>query len=197
MKILDATFGHPRGLLGRLGGMIMARSTIQRNAWTIRLLTLQPDARSLDVGCGPGALIHTLAEHTPDGLVAGIDTSSVMLKQATRRNAQLIQQERVLLQRASALALPFADATFDIALSANSVQLWPDQLAGVTEMRRVLKRGGQIALVLQPIWVKTNDEVKALGDNLQELLSSAGFHSTSCAFKQMKPIGSVCVLGQK
>jgi ubiquinone/menaquinone biosynthesis C-methylase UbiE len=120
-----------------------------------------------------------------------------MLKQATRNNAQLIQHGRVQLQRASALALPFSDATFDIALSANSVQIWPDQLAGVTEMRRVLKPGGQIAIILQPVWVKTNDEVKALGANLQELLSSAGFHSTSCVFKKMKPIGSVCVLGEK
>jgi ubiquinone/menaquinone biosynthesis C-methylase UbiE len=197
MKILDAAFGHPRGLLGRLGGMIMARSTAERNAWTIRLLTIHLGDHILDVGCGPGALIHALAEHTPDGLVAGIDTSPVMLHQASRRNAQLIQQRRVQLQRASALALPFADATFDIAISANSVQLWPDQLAGVTEMRRVLKPGGQIAIILQPIWVKTSDEVKALGDNLQELLSSAGFRSTSCAFKEMKPIGSVCIVGQK
>ena len=53
------------------------------------------------------------------------------------------------------MSVPFADATFDIALSANSVQLWPDPLAGVTEMRRVLEPGGQIALILQPIWVKT------------------------------------------
>ena len=197
MKILDATFGHPRGLLGRLGGMIMARSTIQRNAWTIRLLTIHPGDHILDVGCGPGALIHALAQHTPDGLVAGIDTSPVMLHQASRRNAGSIQHGRVHLQRASAMALPFADATFDIVLSANSVQLWPNQLAGVTEMRRVLKPGGQIAIILQPVWVKTSDEVKALGDNLQQLISSAGFRSTSCAFKEIKPIGSVCIVGQK
>jgi ubiquinone/menaquinone biosynthesis C-methylase UbiE len=192
MKILDAAFGHPRGLLGRLGGMIMARSTIQRNAWTIRLLTIHPGDHILDVGCGPGALIHALAEHTPDGLIAGIDTSPVILQQATKRNVQLIQRGQVQLQRASALALPFADATFDIALSANSVQLWPDQLAGVTEMRRVLKPGGQVALILQPIWVKTSDEVKALGDSLQTLLTSADFRATRCVFKEMKPIGSVC-----
>jgi ubiquinone/menaquinone biosynthesis C-methylase UbiE len=195
MKILDAAFGHPRGLLGRLGGMIMARSTGERNAWTIAQLTIHPDDHILDVGCGPGALIHALAEYTSEGLIAGIDTSPIMLQQATRRNAQLIQQGQVQLQRASALALPFADATLDIALSANSVQLWPDQLAGVTEMRRVLKPGGQIALILQPIWVKTNDEVKALGGDLLELLSRAGFHSTSCELKEMKPIASVCARG--
>jgi SAM-dependent methyltransferase len=197
MKILDGAFGHPRGLLGRLGGIIMARGAAERNAWTIQQLAIHPHTWSLDIGCGPGALLHALTEHTAEGLVAGIDTSSVMLKQATRRNAQHIQRGRVLLQRASVLALPFADATFDIVLSANSVQLWPDQLAGVTEMRRVLKYGGQIAIILQPVWVKTNAEVRILGDNLQELLSRAGFGSTSCAFKEMKPIGSVCVLGQK
>jgi ubiquinone/menaquinone biosynthesis C-methylase UbiE len=142
-------------------------------------------------------LIHALAKYTFDGLVAGIDTSPLMLMQATRRNAQLIQYGHVRLHRASALALPFADATFDIAVSANSVQIWPDQLAGVTEMRRVLKPGGQIAIVLQPVWVKTNHEVKALGAKVQELLSSTGFHSTRCVFKKMKPIGSVCILGEK
>jgi SAM-dependent methyltransferase len=130
----------------------------------------------------------------PDGLVVGIDTSPVMLKQATRRNAQLIQQGQVQLQRASALALPFADATFDIALSANSVQLWPDQRAGVTEMRRVLKPDGQIALILQPIWVKTNDRsrrwVITYGVTLKR-----GFRSTICAFKEMKPMGA-CVMAE-
>jgi ubiquinone/menaquinone biosynthesis C-methylase UbiE len=197
MKILDAAFAHPRGLLGRLGGMIMARGSGERNAWTIQQLTIHSGDHILDVGCGPGALIHALAEHTPDGLVAGIDTSPLMLEQAIRRNAQPIQRGRVQLHRASALALPFADTTFDISVSANSVQLWPDQLAGVREMCRVLKSGGQIALILQPVWVKTNEEAKVLGDTLQKLLSGAGFSSVSCVFKQMKPIGSVCVVGEK
>ena len=197
MKILDAAFAHPRGLLGRLGGTIMAHGSAERNAWTIAQLTIHSGDHILDVGCGSGALIHALAKYIPDGLAVGIDTSPLMLKQATRRNAQFIQCGCVQLQRASALVLPFVDAAFDIALSANSVQLWPDQLAGVTEMRRVLKPDGQIALILQPVWVRTNEEVKALGDTLQELLSRAGFRSIRCVFKEMRPIGSVCVLGRK
>ena len=39
MEILDLAFGHPRGLLGRLGGMIMARGSAERNAWTIQQLS--------------------------------------------------------------------------------------------------------------------------------------------------------------
>jgi len=55
MKILDAAFAHPRGLLGRLGGTIMARGSAERNAWTIAQLTIHSGDHILDVGCGPGA----------------------------------------------------------------------------------------------------------------------------------------------
>ena len=59
-RILDAAFAHPKGPLGRLGGLIMARSTRQRNEWTISLLNIKDDDRILEVGSGPGALIEAL-----------------------------------------------------------------------------------------------------------------------------------------
>jgi ubiquinone/menaquinone biosynthesis C-methylase UbiE len=195
MIILDAAFAHPRGLLGYLGGIIMARSTGQRNAWTISLLDIQADDRILEVGCGPGALIQMLAASATDGLIVGIDSSPVMLEQAAKRNAQTMYSGRVQLHQGSAIALPFDDASFDTVLSANSVPFWPDQLAGVQEMRRVLKPGGLIAIVLQPVWAKTDDDVRAIGADLLSLLARAGFQSTRLEFKPMKPIASVCALG--
>jgi hypothetical protein len=84
-----------------------------------------------------------------------------------------------------------------MVLSANSVQLWSDQLAGVTEMRRVLKPDGRIALILHPVWVKTNDQVKEIGNELLELLSQRDFQSRSLAFQEMKPIASVGALGMR
>jgi len=150
MKILDAAFAHPRGLLGRLGGTIMARGSAERNISTVAQLTIHPGDHILDVGCGPGALIQALAKCTTDGLVKGIDTSPLMLEQATRRNARLIQLGRVQLQRASALALPFADATFDIAVSANSVQLWPDQLTGAPKYAACSNRVGKLLSFFSP-----------------------------------------------
>jgi trans-aconitate methyltransferase len=84
MKLLDAAFGQPHGLLGRLGGTIMARATAERNIWTIALVDIKPECRILEVGCGPGALIKALAERTTDGFIVGVDPSRVMLKQATK-----------------------------------------------------------------------------------------------------------------
>ena len=195
MNVLDATFGHPRGPLGRLGGVIMARSTKQRNAWMVSLLDIGQDDRILEVGCGPGALIQVLAARATKGVVAGVDLSPVMLQQASRRNAEAIREGRVRLQPGSALALPFEDASFDIALSANSLPFWPDQEAGVKEIRRVLKPGGVVAIILQPRWARTESEVKQIGAGLLALLSKVGFHQARLEVKPMKPIASVCALG--
>src|SRR6266487_4154512 len=148
----------------------MARSTRLRNEWTLSLLAIRRDDRVLEVGCGPGALIQ--APRATEGFVAGVDPSPIMLQQAARRNAEAIGEGRVQLQLGSATALPFEDASFDKALSANSLPFWPDQEAGVKEMGRVLKSGGMIAIILQPSWARTESEVK-----------------------QMKPIASVCALG--
>lgn len=197
MKILDAAFAHPQGLAGRLGAMIMARLTTQRNLWTISLLHLHPEDHILEVGFGPGVLIQEMAKHVPKGRIAGIDASPLMVKQARRRNKKHIECGQVSLREGSALALPFEENVFDLVLAANSVQIWPDQLAGVKEMHRVLKNGGTIALVLQPVWAKTDQQVKEIGEDLLTLLASAGFHQARLEFKPMKPIASVCALGVK
>ncbi|GHO97805.1 hypothetical protein KSF_078530 [Reticulibacter mediterranei] len=197
MKLLDNAFAHPRGLLGQLGGAIMARSTRSRNEWTLSLLTIQPNEQILEVGFGPGALIEGMATKITKGQIVGVDMSPLMLEQASKRNAIAIREGRVSLQHGSALVLPFSDDTFDKALSANSIHIWPDQLAGIKEMRRVLKPGGEIAIVLQPVWARTDDEVKHIGEDLTQLLTQAGLHHTRLEFKSMKPKSSVCALGIK
>ena len=197
MIIRDAAFAHPRGLLGYLGGMIMGLSTGERNTWTLSLLDLRPEDQVLDVGCGPGALIQALAVQVTSGIIAGVDLSPVVLRQAARRTAKTIRAGRVWLQQGSAMALPFADASFDKVISANSAPFWPDQLVGIQEVRRVLRPSGLVAIVLQPVWAKTDDQVRAIGAELLSLLTRAGFQSTRSEFKPMKPIASVCALGSK
>jgi ubiquinone/menaquinone biosynthesis C-methylase UbiE len=172
----------------------MARSTRKRNEWTVSLLDIQHDDHILEVGFGPGALIQALAARATEGFIAGVDMSPIMLRQASRRNVQAIRKGRVQLQLGSALALPFEDASFDHALSANSLPFWPDQAAGVKELQRALKPGGMIAIILQPVWARTESEVKQIGTGLVELLSTVGFQQARLEFKPMKPIASVCAL---
>ncbi len=175
----------------------MARSTGFRNAWIISLLDIQHDDHILEVGFGPGMVIHSIAAIATEGFVAGVDASLLMVLQATKRNEEAIRDGRVQLLQGSALTLPFKDATFDKALSINSVHIWPDSFAGVKEMQRVLKSGGLIALALQPPFARADSKVRKIGAELVELLDRAGFQQARLEFRPVKPVARVCALGIK
>jgi ubiquinone/menaquinone biosynthesis C-methylase UbiE len=145
-NILMRTFGRPQGILGRLGGIIMARMNEECGVWVTRLLEIEPTDRVLEVGFGPGVVIRHLSELASAGHVAGIDQSEEMVEQARARNANAIRSGHVDLRHGSVESLPFYDSSFDKALAINSMQVWPDALAGLREMRRVIKPGGRIAL---------------------------------------------------
>jgi len=161
-------FGRPKGMLGKLGGIILARTKHEFTAWFIELLDIQPHDKVLEVGFGPGVSIERLATLASEGYVAGADASAVMVKQATARNAEAIKDGRVDLRHGSVECLPFDDDAFDKACAINSMQVWTDATAGLREMRRVLKTGGTIALGFDP-----NSRQPSSG--LPALLTEAGF----------------------
>src|SRR5215510_696218 len=111
MSILKAIFmymcGRPRGLLGRLGGHIMARSNAVCGAWVSDLLQIASDDSVLEVGFGPGVLIDHLSKLAPAGRIAGIDPSIEMVEQARARNSSAIRNGGVHLQCCSVGSLPF------------------------------------------------------------------------------------------
>jgi len=145
-KLLMQMFGRPKGILGRLGGAIMARVNRDAAAHVIDVLDLRPNDRILEVGFGPGEEIELLLLRVPDGSVAGVDQSQEMVRQAAAGNAEALRSRRVELRYGSVERLPFADTTFDKALAINSMQAWPDARAGLREIWRVLKGGGGVTL---------------------------------------------------
>ena len=157
--IFRRMFGQPTGLLGRLGGVIMARLNRDAAAQVIELLDLTPGDSVLEIGFGPGIGIELLAQRMSVRFAAGIDPSREMLAQATARNAAAIAAGRVDLQQGSADQIPFASGTFDRVMSINSVQAWPDAIAGMREVRRVLKADGQVVLGFTPYAGQSNDAV--------------------------------------
>lgn len=141
-------FARPSGWLGRLAGVLMAR-TASDDRWVVDLLDVQPADRVLDVGCGPGVTLQLLAERERTGLVAGIDPSDVMLKQASRRNRRAIEQGRLVLCRATAAHAPFPADTFNKACAVHSVYFWPALDEGLLELQRVLSPGGLAVIAVR------------------------------------------------
>ena len=166
--LLMQMFGRPKGLLGRLGGIILARTKRDFTQWVIPLLEVQPNIKVLEVGFGPGVAIQILAATASSGSVAGVDYSPEMVEQATTRNAKAIAAGIVQLHYGSVEKLPFTDDTFNKALAINSMQVWSDKMAGLREIRRVMTGGGKIALAF----------TSAAGQSstgLTEMVAAAGF----------------------
>jgi ubiquinone/menaquinone biosynthesis C-methylase UbiE len=173
-RILMRMFGRPKGILGRLGGVIMAHTNQQCAAWAIDLLGVQPNDRVLEVGFGPGVGIQLLARSVPGGYIAGVDPSAEMVRQAKARNVKAIEGGRVDLRCGSVESLPFGDETFDKALAINSMQVWPDAVSGLREMRRIMKPGGKIALGFTPYSGQSKS-------GLPEMLTAAAFTEAQVA----------------
>ncbi|MCE8032175.1 class I SAM-dependent methyltransferase [Billgrantia tianxiuensis] len=167
-NILMRSFGRPTGLLGRVGGIIMARMNRRIAQRVIELLDIQPSDRVLEVGFGPGVGIQLLADCVPSGSVSGIDASAEMVKQAKARNAMGVRTGRIELRQHSVEDLPYQPASFDKTLAINSLQTWPDAAAGLREIRRVMRPGGEIALGFTP----HSGQVK---EGLTEAIVAAGF----------------------
>jgi ubiquinone/menaquinone biosynthesis C-methylase UbiE len=167
-SILMRMFGRPQGVLGRLGGVIMGRMNAACGAWVSDLLEVGPNDSVLEVGFGPGVTIQRLSRLAAEGRVAGIDQSREMVEQARARNSTALQSRHVDLRHGSVESLPFGDNSFDKALAINSMQVWPDAVAGLREMRRVMKPGGKIALGFTPYSGQPNQ-------GLEETLIAADF----------------------
>jgi ubiquinone/menaquinone biosynthesis C-methylase UbiE len=166
--MLMQMFGCPRGVRGRLGGIIMAHTNADCGAWVTQLLEIGPCDSVLEVGFGPGVIIQRLSKLAVAGHIAGIDPSHEMVAQARARNATAIKDGRVDLRSGSVEHLPFDDNAFDEALAINSMQVWPDSAAGLREMRRVMKPGGRVALGFTPYSGQQNQ-------GLTQTLAAAGF----------------------
>ncbi len=105
-------------------------------------LPLKPGAQVLDAACGTGNLAIIAARH--GCRVSGIDIASNLILQARARAAA--ENLRIDFTEGDAEALPYADGQFDLAVSSFGVMFTPRPALIVSELRRVTRPGGWIAL---------------------------------------------------
>jgi len=121
----------------------------------------------LESACWTGVVTRAAAERAAaGGHVAGIDLNPGMI--AVARSLPPVAGAAIEWREASALALPFQDSHFDVVLCQQGLQFFPDKALALREMRRVLRRGGRLAL---SVWNNAGLYNTAVGKALSSYLS--------------------------
>ena len=120
--------------------------------WAPRVIALvnpQPGELVLDVACGTGALTRVVAQSIgPNGQVVGLDLYSDMLAVAHTITPDPSSAAPIEWREGDVSAIPFEDETFDIVFCNFGLMFFPNRVAALKEMRRVLKLDGRWALAV-------------------------------------------------
>ena len=93
----------------------------------------------LDVGCGTAKLLRAAESRFPGATLVGVDPALEMVRYAQMSNPT----GTIQFQQATAEALPFRSAQFDLVFSTMTFHHWDDQTRGLAEVARVLTPGGR------------------------------------------------------
>jgi ubiquinone/menaquinone biosynthesis C-methylase UbiE len=159
--------------------LTLGRSRVMRQR-TVDLADLSPGETVLEIGCGTGAVARAArARLGPGGHVFGIDPSGEMIAVARRKAAR--ERLQIDFRVAGIEALPFPDASVDVALSSLMMHHLPADLkrTGLSEVRRVLKPGGRLVIV---------DFGKRRGLLSHLALSAIVHHSSEHTVEELVPV---------
>ena len=141
---LAVMLGYEERWLERIPEETIASFAGTGNPFAVR--ELAAGAHVVDVGCGAG--IDSLIAATmvgPEGAVIGVDMTPAMLNKA-RSNAERAGFTNARFHHGFAESLPVEDGWADVVISNGVMNLFPDKLAGLQEMARVLKPGGHLQI---------------------------------------------------
>jgi ubiquinone/menaquinone biosynthesis C-methylase UbiE len=173
--------------------------------WGLSHVTVKPEDRILDVGCGGGRTVNKLATLASKGKVFGIDYSDASVSVARKLNARPIELGRVEVLEGSVSELPFPRDTFDLVTAVETHFWWPDLPAGMREILRTL-RPGATALLIAEIYKDPQSKIARLAEKLsamtllspeehRALFTDAGYADVEIITEPAKTW--ICALGKK
>lgn len=144
---LSRQLGRPTGLVGRVVGRALNRGNRSVILAAVEAVGARTGCTVAEIGFGGGAGLGLLLEQVgPAGVVHGIEISPTMLAAARRRFGKQVTEGSLQLHEAGMQQLPLPDSSLDAALSTNTIYFVDDLGVALSELARVLRAGGRLAL---------------------------------------------------
>ena len=147
-RFIARQLARPNGFMGAVIRFMMNRHNARMNHFTLRQLKLESADHVLEIGFGGGLTLPSLLDAS--AFVAGLDRSRDVIAWAKRRFAQQITSGRADFRQGNVESLPFDAAIFDKVCTVNTVYFWTSLEAGFSEIYRVLRPRGRIAVGFLP-----------------------------------------------
>ena len=198
----------PEGWLGRFVLRNMNARHSRVTDWGLSHISVKNQFTILDIGCGGGRTVSKLAAVATDGKIYGLDYSTASVAIASKTNKEWIKSGRVEIREGSVSQLPFAAATFDLVVAVETHFWWPDLPGDLRELLRVLKPGGELAIIAEVYKGASTNTARLVekclpmtGMNLlspdehRNLLSNAGYSNVQIAVEPSN--GWIFAIGKK
>lgn len=114
----------------------------------------KPSGHVLDVACGTGAVTRAIAGQSGVERIGAADIAPPMIEISAKMAQDHGYADRAEIKLASADDLPFEESSFDAAFCQQGLQFFPDRVAALNEVARVLKPG---ATLTAAIWSSAPD----------------------------------------
>ncbi len=182
---LAKQLGNPEGEIGKAVTASLNKSNAGAYSAALGKLGMNAGDRVIEIGFGNGREIPRVLSLSTDVTYFGLDISDTMVASATEFNVDAVRQGRVSLARGTSTAIPAEANIFEKALALNTIYFWPNPVADLQEIRRVLRVDGRLVLGAMAPWSAVGRAVFQHGfhfyeqSEIKSLLTSVHFTKIS------------------
>ena len=156
-------------------------------------VTLDDDSYVIDIGCGGGVNIEKFLNRCPEGVVDGLDYSSLSVEESIKRNQDAVDEGRCHIYEANVLDMPLDDGVYDLASAFETIYFWKDLNKAFSEVYRILKDDGRFMIACDTDgnnpndqkWVNIFDDITVYTkEELTSVLKDVGFKKVDVFHKK-------------
>lgn len=170
-----------------LNRLLSARIDLLWRKKAIAMLPSSARCKLLDLATGTADMAIMAAKRFPGMRITGADISAGMLALGRKKVEKEQLKGRIELLQADSASLPFNEGSFDACTIAFGVRNFENLQKGISEMHRVLNRGGKL-IVLEFSRPKTKLIRKLYDVYMQRIASRVGryFTNNACAYEYLE-----------
>jgi SAM-dependent methyltransferase len=166
-----------------------------RFVWAVETLSVRPDDRLLEVGCGHGVAVSLVCERLTTGTIVAIDRSPRMIEMAAQRNREHVEAGRTILDPVALEDADLGERRFDKVFAFNVAPFWLEPERALHVVREHLAGDGAFYL----FWDARHTGpagARDLAEQVGQRVRLGGLSIDRVLIQDLRPMPAVCVIGR-